>query len=735
MKLSIPWVRSIAACVVLALQIPQGAPAAAQDGQWRRVWPVGAASYRDVAMGSALDAWIATAVGGVRHTTTGGVFWTEQQLPTNALAAIAAKGSLVCAVGEGILRSTDAGQIWSTVNPATGLEDVHFATASLGWAVGSVGRVFRTLDGGASWTQSSLPGVGATLRAVHFVNGNQGWVVGDSGLVWRTLNGGAQWSPLSAPSAAHFTDVFFADAARGWIAAGNAVLRTVDGGLNWISAVLPPGARADRLSVLGGQWLWATGTPGLIVASTDGGGTWSTQAATSGVALLDVSMGDLSTGLAVGVDGGVFKTTDGGAHWSLLGGGAPVATELAFDVVRRGTKVWAALTDSVILRSDDAGESWTETGAGLPQTQWRAIDFLDDSVGYAVGERQGFYPTTAWTQDGGLTWNPTYWSGMYDFWDVDAVSPGVALACADNGLWRSTNGGVGWTFLNTTPLSGFFAADFVDANLGWAVGYDVMMTVDGGASWTWITTPTEVLRDVAFADALHGWAVGDNGTVLATVDGGNSWTPQDASTAAGLWTVEALSSTTAWIAGTTGFVARTTDGGATWLAVPPPGLGSSDCYGSSFDGPDSGFLTGFYPVSSVWKRTPPTCHWNRYCQGKVSSNGLVPQLEVLGLPSAAASPMVVRATQAVPNAVGLVIFSKLGPAALPFGGALLCAAPPVSRLPALVFDASGSASQAVGVTSAMAGSTRWYQLWQRDAQHPDGTGITLSDGLAVTFCP
>jgi hypothetical protein len=35
----------------------------------------------------------------------------------------------------------------------------------------------------------------------------------------------------------------------------------------------------------------------------------------------------------------------------------------------------------------------------------------------------------------------------------------------------------------------------------------------------------------------------------------------------------------------------------------------------------------------------------------------------------------------------------------------------------------------------MIGTSRYYQVWFRDPAHPDGTGVCLSDALAVVFCP
>jgi photosystem II stability/assembly factor-like uncharacterized protein len=469
----------------------------AQGGLWERSWPASAPSLVDVAMSSALDGWVAGARGSALHTSNGGVNWSSVQLATDELTALTVKGSLAWAVGNGILRSVDAGQSWNSVNAAAGWKDVFFASPTHGWVVGSLGRVLRSTDSGASWSASSLAGVGTTLRAVHFLNTTQGWLVGDSGVHFKSTDGGLSWSRILLPSLVHATDVFYADAQRGWIAAGDHVLRTLDGGANWQAVALPSGARAHKLSVLGGNWLWACGSAGRIVHSSDGGRSWSLLHTTANRPLFDISMGDLSNGLAVGVDGLILRTSDAGLNWSTVAGGTSTTNKLVFDVAHRGSKVWAALTGSVILRSIDNGANWQEINAGLPNTSYRAIDFASDLVGFAVGERQSFYPTTAWTTDGGLSWNPTYWTGMYDFWDVDALSPQIAVACASNGLWRTSNGGPAWSFVNTTPLSGFFGADFVDANVGWAVGYDIFKTVDGGQSWALQLSPSTVYRDVS----------------------------------------------------------------------------------------------------------------------------------------------------------------------------------------------------------------------------------------------
>jgi photosystem II stability/assembly factor-like uncharacterized protein len=73
-----------------------------------------------------------------------------------------------------------------------------------------------------------------------------------------------------------------------------------------------------------------------------------------------------------------------------------------------------------------------------------------------------------------------------------------------------------------------------DGRRGWAVGDNgaIVATEDGGGHWTPQTSSTSnTLVGVAFAaDGRRGWAVGENGPIVATEDGGGHWTPRDSVT-------------------------------------------------------------------------------------------------------------------------------------------------------------------------------------------------------------
>jgi Matrixin len=121
-----------------------------------------------------------------------------------------------------------------------------------------------------------------------------------------------------------------------------------------------------------------------------------------------------------------------------------------------------------------------------------------------------------------------------------------------------------------------------------------------------------------------------------------------------------------------------------------------------------------------------------YGVAKTTSAGNEVHLGWTGFPSAATDDLVIRANGAVFNTSG-VLFYGHGAAAAPFEGGTLNVAGPYVRVRPVQFDFVGSAAVRVPVDPALAGGTRWYQIWFRDPGDPFGVG--LSDGLRVTFCP
>jgi photosystem II stability/assembly factor-like uncharacterized protein len=84
---------------------------------------------------------------------------------------------------------------WFWQNPlpqGNTLRSVKFISSEVGWAVGDVGTILKTTDGGNSWTFQSS-GTTNWLWGVSFTDLNNGTAVGDGGIILRTTNGGTTW--------------------------------------------------------------------------------------------------------------------------------------------------------------------------------------------------------------------------------------------------------------------------------------------------------------------------------------------------------------------------------------------------------------------------------------------------------------------------------------------------------------------------------------------------------------
>lgn len=87
---------------------------------------------------------------------------------------------------------------------ANALGSVHFTNSQTGTAVGALGTIIRTTNGGAQWN-SQASSATTDLFGVHFVNATTGTIVGGNGTILRTTNGGQNWSSQASGTTAFLT--------------------------------------------------------------------------------------------------------------------------------------------------------------------------------------------------------------------------------------------------------------------------------------------------------------------------------------------------------------------------------------------------------------------------------------------------------------------------------------------------------------------------------------------------
>ncbi|MCW9097644.1 MAG: YCF48-related protein [Ignavibacteriaceae bacterium] len=212
-----------------------------------------------------------------------------------------------------ILMTSNGGNDW--INQISGtsvdLYSVHFGDNDNGWAVGEAGTILMTSNGGDDWNHQ-ISGISETLNSIFYIDINRGWTVGDDGTILHTANGGEDWSPQNSGTTLFLRDVFFKDTLNGWIVGNNTILRTTDGGNNWISVPTNETCFSVYFTDVSNGWIVGSGK---IQHSTNGGNSWHHQIVTDFSYLNSIYFTDKNTGWVVGDRQAIFKTTTGGVSF------------------------------------------------------------------------------------------------------------------------------------------------------------------------------------------------------------------------------------------------------------------------------------------------------------------------------------------------------------------------------------------------------------------------------------
>jgi photosystem II stability/assembly factor-like uncharacterized protein len=258
----------------------------------------------------------------------GGTIYTLALHPTspNTLYAGTWSGS--------VFKSTDGGASWSAVNspsahPVLALA-LHPTTPSTLYAGTEGGGVFKSTDGGASWTAMNTGLTNTNVRTLALHPTTLTLYAGiDDGGVFKSTDGGASWSAANAGLTRPYVYAFALHPTSPNIlyvgTDDGRVFSSTDGGASW-SAVNSPSAHpvlALALHPTSPSIIYA-GTYGGVFKSTDGGASWgamNTGLTYTNVKTLALHPTTPTTLYAGTAGGGAFKSTDGGARWSALNAG------------------------------------------------------------------------------------------------------------------------------------------------------------------------------------------------------------------------------------------------------------------------------------------------------------------------------------------------------------------------------------------------------------------------------
>ena len=173
-----------------------------------------------------------------------------------------------------------------------------------------------------------------------------------------------------------------------------------------------------------------------------------------------------------------------------------------------------------------APEGWAHQNSGVT-SRLNAIDFIDKNNGFAVGDAN----TILKTKSGGNTWTnvcPSNQNQTFYGSSVDMINANKIVAAGNGLVLMSEDGGNSWTQKQVGNCSDIIVS-FSDANNGFLVGdcTGICKTTDGGNNWVQLTSPvTSSLVVVKMLNANTIIAASSDWWVIRSTDGGLTWTKQ-----------------------------------------------------------------------------------------------------------------------------------------------------------------------------------------------------------------
>ncbi len=303
------------------------------------------------------------------------------------------------------------------------------------------------------------------------------------------------WEKINSPTTKKLNSVVFVDSLNGWAAGDSGIIiHTSDGGENWDIQFSNDSINMVNLCFLSDQLGYGSASSSLyepygtfFLKTTDGGENWTSEYLDIGQLFVNsIYFIDSLNGFAVGYPGLFHRTTDGGSSWRHVN-----------------------LDASVF--------------AGYPPY---TVNFYNRNYGFASGGVRDVAGVIWRTSDSGFNWEtvvdtssapaePLFTIQIFDSLNILTMGGDPEYGAS---TMRSTDGGNSWEYDTLGILWYPLEVGFRTPSEGWApMGpkLEFVYTSDSGYTWTEVPTPDSTyINYINFLDSAHGFAVGNNGTII-----------------------------------------------------------------------------------------------------------------------------------------------------------------------------------------------------------------------------
>ncbi|MDT8322687.1 MAG: T9SS type A sorting domain-containing protein [Bacteroidota bacterium] len=448
----------------------------------------------------------------------------------------------------------------------------------------------RSTDGGLSWQRMTRERPTRPLSPVRQAIFERHGILYAEHYPWtsihRSTDNGAHWDSIPAPSGYELLTV--TPEHEILVQVGLELQASADTGRSWRTLNLSASQWVDGIVLAvgldDGSWFVHLENDGLY-RSTDRGAQWDRiiegipDAHNEALVLIDDAR------LFSCMHDQLRLSSDGGQTWELCTG----VSDRIRGVVRRDHYYMLAWSWSTLYRSTDQGVSWAPLTTPDMKYIYQLLALEDGTLLANVDDR------LLRSTDAGMTWTESMEGLHYPGYPMlmDHRPDATLLTCVASGARRSSDYGVTWVRVDAPDRSGL-GGPFLYARDGAMYAFDVQTSgdcrvyrsTDGGAGWRirGIIPASARLRSVSqesMTEGSTGLILADReGRMLRSTDEGVSWQPlggliTEMQAGATLQKLQAFAHPDdniilAAASGPAGGLFRSTDGGSSWSAVDLP---------------------------------------------------------------------------------------------------------------------------------------------------------------------
>jgi len=420
-----------------------------------------------------------------------------------------------------LIKSTDGGQSWTVIqtNTTKPILKVRSFNGQIVIASGFDGLILRSTNAGETFTQITSDVTG-DMWGLQMLNDTLGWACGNVNSLIKTTDGGQSWQRIFTPGyTSDYWWLEFLNENYGFIAGNGYVLRTTNGGINW--DIIPAGDSYPLfcLDVIDSLHIAAAGYGGTNYSaknlySSDGGNNWIVGDTLTTEAVNCIQYVNPDTGYLVMTNVSARKTTNRGQDWTGIVAGGEYEMQF-FELANVGYSVGTGLR---ISKTENSFENWQRL---VINDNFSDVFFINEEVGFAVSGVlsvfQGLYKTT----NGGTHWEGVAGPSGQDILFLDNLTGFIG----SNVIYKTTDGGETW-YIPNGGSGGAGKIFFINNTIGWAIRSNIIYkTTNRGEDWfIQFTAPLSIhFNSIHFVDSLYGWTANSNGRPYKTTNGGNNW--------------------------------------------------------------------------------------------------------------------------------------------------------------------------------------------------------------------